>query len=235
MPKTFRESFEQTLDALQVHPKIEVFDAILRPPASPADIAAAEEALKRPLPDDVREFYLAHDGVFLAWGLRGRTYPEPLEAFAWPDYGTPPGVINLLPIRQVFSPEWVADGTINWTADDHRVIYGVDQDDDDENEDDDRLRAVVVDFFSKFHHADLVFGPADRPAWTLIADDHGAELMESNLSSFATYLDVVLAQWGTNRMRVYKVARYRQPQEITAPKSRPTLDEVVAKVEADRD
>lgn len=229
MRKTFRESFEQMLDALQAHPKIEVLDAILRPPASPADIAAAEEALKRPLPDDVRDFYLAHDGVFLAWGLRGRTCREPLEPFGWPDYGAPPGVINLLPIREVFSSGWVADDTINWTDDDHRVIFGVDQDEDEE-----RLRAVVVDNFSKFHHADLVFGPADQPAWTLIADDHGAELMESNLSSFATYLDVVLAQWGTERMKVYKVSRYRQPKKMkAAPKSRPTLDEVVAAVEAD--
>jgi hypothetical protein len=228
MLKRFRESFEEMLDALQAHPKIEVFDAVIRPPASGASIKAAEEALKRPLPDDLLAFYLAHDGVFLAWGLKGREYSEPLGAFDWPDYGTPPGVVNLLPIHQVFSPGWVMDYTINWTADDHRVIYGVDPDDDD-----DRVRAVVVDFYSKFYHADVVFGPADRPAWTLIADDHGAELMESNLSSFATYLDVILARWGTERMPAYKVARYRQPKEITAPAARPTLDEVVAGVEND--
>jgi len=94
---------------------------------------------------------------------------------------------------------------------------------------------VVVDFFSKFHHADLVFGPADRPAWTLIANDHGAELLDSNLSSFATYLEVVLAQWGTERMPAYKASQYQQPEVITAPQSRPSLDEVVAAAEADED
>src|SRR5262249_20681443 len=107
-----------------------------------------------------------------------------------------------------------------------RVIYGVDQDDDEE-----RVRAVVVDNYSMFRHADLVFGPIDRPAWALIADDHGAELMESNLSSFATYLDIALACWGTERMPAYKVSRYMQPQEIKEPKHRPTLDEVVADAE----
>ncbi len=230
MPKTFQESFEEMLDALQAHPKIEVFDVVIRPPVSGAAILSAEKALGRSLPDDVLAFYLAHDGVFLAWGLRGREYGNSIEPFGWPDYGTPPGVINLLPIGEVFSPGWVMDGTVNWTDDDHRVIYGVDPD---EDEDESRVRAVVVDFYAKFYHADLVFGPADRPPFTLIADDHGAEMMESNLSSFATYLDVVLALWGTERMPSYKVSRYRQPKEITTPKSRPTLDEVVDEAEKD--
>jgi hypothetical protein len=228
MPKRFRESFEEMLDALQAHPKVEVFDALVRPPASGEAIKDAERMLGRALPDDVLDFYLAHDGVYLAWGLKGREYGNAIEPFGWPDYGTPPGVINLLPIVEAFSPGWVQDFTINWTADDHRIIYGVDQD-----EDDKRVHAVVVDFYSKFYHADLVFGPVDRPGFVLIADDHGAELMESNLSSFTTYLDVVLACWGTERMPHYKVSRYRQPQQIQGPKSRPTLDAVVADAEAD--
>jgi hypothetical protein len=228
MAKAFRESFEEMVEALRAHPRVEVYDAVIRPPASSAGIEAAEEAIKRPLPDDMLAFYLEHDGLFLSWGLKARTYREPLAPFDWPDYGTPPGVINLLPIHQVFSPGWVMDGTINWTSSDHRVIYG-----EDEADDEDRARAVVVDNYSKFHHADMVFGPIERPAYMLIADDHGAELMESNLSSFTTYLDAVLALWGTERMPAYKVDRYRQPRVITAPKSRPTLDEVVAEAEAD--
>jgi hypothetical protein len=123
----------------------------------------------------------------------------------------------------------VSDDTVNWTGDDHRVIYGVDEDEDAHE----RVRAVVVDNYSKFRHADLVFGPPSAPAWTLIADDHGAELMESNLSRFGVYLDVVLALWGTERMPTYKVARYRQPREIEGHASRPTLDEILAKVKKD--
>jgi hypothetical protein len=228
MSKRFRDSFEEMVDALQAHPQVDVFEAIVRPPASGAAIREAEKVLGRALPEDVAEFYLTHDGIFLSWGLEGRKYdPKVIEPFGWPDYGTPPGVINLLPIAQAFSPSWVEDYTINWTDDDHRVIYGVDQD-----EDDSRAHAVVVDLYSKFYHADLVFGPTDRPGYVLIADDHGAELMESNLSSFTTYLDAVRACWGTERMPMYKVSRYREPREIQAPKLR-TLDEVVAEVERD--
>ena len=229
MAKRFRESFEEMLDALRAHPNVEVFEAIVRPPASGAAIIAAEKLIGRSLPDDVMEFYAAHDGVFLSWGLKGRQYDEKaIEPFGWPDYGTPPGVIHLMPMGRVFSSDWVDTGTINWTDDDHQVIYGVDLE-----EDDTRVHAVVVDFYSKYRHADLVFGPINRPGFVLIADDHGAELLESNLSSFTTYLDVVLAQWGTERMRSYKVSRYPHPEQIHAPRFRPTLDEVVAEAEKD--
>ena len=228
MTKRFRESFEEMLDALRAHPKIEVFETIVRPPVSGAAIRAAEKLLGRELPEDVIDFYVAHDGIFLSWGLKDREYDsKAIEPFGCPDYGTPPGVINLLPIGEAFSSGWIAEGTINWTDDDHRVIYGVGPDDDEDT----RVHAVVIDYFSKFYHADLVFGPVDRPGYVLIADDHGAELLESNLSSFSTYLDVVLACWGAERMPMYKVARYPEPKEIHEPKSRPTLDEVIAEAE----
>jgi hypothetical protein len=229
MSKRFRESFQEMVDTLRAHPKINVIETIVRPPASGAAILAAEKLIGRSLPDDMIEFYTAHDGVYLSWGLKGRDYGDTIEPFGWPDYGTPPGVINLLPIGQAFSSSWVDDYTINWTDDDHRVIYGVDQESEDE-----RVHAVVVDLFSKFYHADLVFGPVDRPGFVLIADDHGAELMESNLSSFTTYLDIVLACWATERMPMYKVSRYQEPKEIHAAKEHPTLDEVVAEAEEDR-
>lgn len=234
MSHSFRASFEQMVEALRAHPKVEIYDVEIRPPASAEDIAAAEAALRRPMPDDLRAFYLAHDGVFLSWGIKGRPCREPLAPFGWPDYGAPSGVINLLPVRQVFSSSWLKDGTVNWTNDDHLVIYGVgDSYDEDDEIGEERIRAVVVDHYAMFHHADIVFGPVDRPAWTLIADDHGAEMMESNLSNFSSYLDIAIALWGTERMSAYKVARYKEPHEITKSKIRPTLEEVVAEAETD--
>ncbi|WP_224366799.1 SMI1/KNR4 family protein [Hyalangium versicolor] len=229
MSEPFQKLFEDMVAALRAHPQVDVYDVVIRPPASPDDIAAAEEALKRPLPADMRSFYLAHDGVFLSWGLKDRTYNTRLDPFTWPDYGTPPGVINLLPLHQVVSPDWVANSVINWTASSHRTIYGADM----VKGGDKGVPAVVVDYYSNFRHADMVFGPEDRPAWMLIADDHGAELLESNLSSFSTYLDVVLAQWGTQRMNQYKVSEYRAPRELKEPRTRPTLEAVVADALAD--
>lgn len=229
MAKKFRESFQEMVDALRAHPKVEIIESVIRPPASSAAFNAAEKLIGRALPDDLVEFYLDHDGIYLTWGLNGRTYGNAIEPFGWPDYGTPPGVINLLPIGEVFSANWVDSYTINWTDDDHRTIYGTDLEEDDE-----RVHAVVIDFFSKFYHTDMVFGPVDRPGYVLIADDHGAELMESNLSSFTTYLDVVLACWATERMPMYKVSRYQHPEVFDKPSSRLTLDEVIASAENDR-
>lgn len=106
--------------------------------------------------------------------------------------------------------------------------YGIDP-----NDDDGRAHAVVVNSFFKFYRADLGFAPVDRPGHVLIADDRGAKLMESNLSSFTTYVDVVLACWGTERMLSYKVSRYQEPKELHALRYRPTLDERVAEAEKD--
>ncbi|AKT40658.1 SMI1/KNR4 family protein [Chondromyces crocatus] len=232
MGKAFLEAFNTMVEALRAHPKVEVYEVKVAAPASDAAIARAEAQLKRSLPDDVRAFYLAHDGVFLTWGLAGRAVQDPLSAFEFPDYGAPPGVINLLPIDRVFRRFWVEQSFINWYERPHTAIFGVAaQDADDEQ----RVRAGLVDSFGNYHHADMVFGPPDQPARMLVAGDHGADLMSSNVSSFATYLEVTLAIWGTDRMRAYKSRRYGRPSVLEGPPMRPSLDEIIARLERDGD
>lgn len=75
MAKRFRDSFEEMLHALRAHPKVEVFETFIRPPASGAAIIAAEKLIGRPLPDDLIEFYTAHDG----WSRK----PKRTEAVAF--------------------------------------------------------------------------------------------------------------------------------------------------------
>ncbi|AKT40556.1 hypothetical protein [Chondromyces crocatus] len=185
------------------------------------------------MPDDLRAFYRAHDGVFLSWGLEGRDVTEPLEPFGFPEYGAPPGVVNLLPMAKAFSTNWVHRDLINWPSEAHREIYGVEAQDDEEDDDGpERLRAALLDHYSRYQHTSLVFGPPDQPAWTLIAHDHGADMLSSSLSTFTTYLEVTLARWGTNRMPVYRPVRTRGTATpgvpmIDGPMKHPSLDEIV--------
>jgi len=79
---------------LRADDRVEVYTYTVRPPASAADLAAAAKAVMAPIPAQLEAFYRAHDGVFPEWGLAGHDY-ERTEPFSQPDYGQPPGCINL--------------------------------------------------------------------------------------------------------------------------------------------
>jgi hypothetical protein len=103
---SFRHRFEQMVAALREHPLVEVYEVWIGPSATNAALRDAEKIMGMPLPEDLRDFYRAHDGVFLEWGLRGQPEPNHTEPFGFPDYGSPPGCINLLPVAHAISPEW---------------------------------------------------------------------------------------------------------------------------------
>lgn len=226
MPESFRARFEAMVATLRAHPRVEVYEALVQPPASAADLADAEEAIGMPLPADVRAFYAAHDGVFLEWGLRGREYEARTPAFGWPDYGQPPGCINLVPVIEAMSPSWEADYHVNEIQPDHQaLLFGAPLDPPP------KVAAVCIDNFAKYEHGDMVLGP--EPVM-VVSTDHGADMDSSDHTSFSVYLDLSLALWGTNRYRYgLGIGWSRKSQRVTAWTQRPTLDEIIAKLEAD--
>src|SRR5262245_28791058 len=117
----FSNRFEAMVKALRAHPRVEVYEVEIRPPASKAALREAEAAIGRPLPEDLRNFYAAHDGVFLEWGLRDHPQPERTPVFGYPDYGAPPGCINLLPVADAMSSHWEAEYHVNEIQDDHWI------------------------------------------------------------------------------------------------------------------
>lgn len=222
----FRPRFEAMVAALRAHPGVEVYAAELRPPASEADLRAAEEAVGSPMPADLRAFYAAHDGVFLEWGLRGHTYSEHSAPFAFPDYGAPPGCINLLPVGHAMSPDWEEDSHVNEVQSDHQeLLFGAPLDPEMP------VRAVCIDNFSRYNHADLIFGP--EPV-VVVSTDHGADMDSSDWVSFTVYLEMTLALFGVNRYSEgIGIGWSRQPQRVSAWEKRPSLDEIVAKLVAE--
>jgi hypothetical protein len=227
MPSTrnnnFSNRFAAMVKALRAHPRVEVYEVVVCPPASKTALREAEAAIGRPLPDDLRSFYAAHDGVFLEWGLRDHQYSERTPVFGYPDYGAPPGRINLVPVNHAMSGHWETESHVNEIQDDQwNALYGAVPDPRPP------FGSICIDNFSRYNHADLILGP--EPV-VVVSTDHGADMDSSDYCSFATYLDLTLAIWGTNRYyEGIGIGWSRAPQRRDPWTERPTLDSVVEKL-----
>ncbi len=218
---SFRARFDAMVAELRAHPQVEVYEVFVRPSATNFHLREAEETIGRPLPADLLEFYRAHDGVFLEWGLRDREPEIKTAPFEYPDYGQAPGCINLLPVAQAMSTGWEADYHVNAIQDDHWIhLYG-------------RVPdplppcgSVCVDNYSKYNHADLILGPEPL---MVVSTDHGADMDSSDFTTFSTYLDLTLALYGTDRYaHGLGIGWSRKSQRVDAWTRRPTLDQVIA-------
>lgn len=226
MSKSFRHRLESMVAELRAHPRIEVYDFVVRLPAVKNEIAAAEETVGMRLPADVREFYLAHDGIFLLWGLRGVEYDDRPEPFGYPDYGAPPGCINILPIAEAMSSHWLKESHVNEIeSDHHELLFGKKLDPWP------KVEAVCIDNFAKYHHGDMIFGP--DPVM-VVSTDHGADMEASDFCSFSVYLDLIIAQYGSCRYdKGLGIGWSRQPERVTSWTRKSSLDDIIAELDND--
>lgn len=223
----FLERFNNLVATLRAHPEVEVFDVVVRPPASADALRDAEDRVGR-MPDDLRAFYAAHDGVFLEWGVRGKEYDPKTEPFAFPDYGHPPGCINLLPVGVAMSRSWEECFHVNEIQADHqRLLFG-------EAFEGLPVKAVCVDNFAKYNHGDLVFGPEPVMPVMVVSTDHGADMDSSDFCSFSLYLEITLANFAANRYYHGLGCGWgRKPQRVTEWTKQLSLDALVAELRAE--
>lgn len=219
----FLPRFEAMVRALRADPRVEVYDVVVNPPADEEALRAAESALGVRLPDDLRAFYRAHDGIFLEWGLRDGDASARTAPFDFPDYGQPPGCINLLPFEDALSTSWEEDSHVNEIPDDLRaLIFGSRLDPEP------IVGSIVVDNFSKYNHGDLILGPTPV---MVVSTDHGADMDSSDFATFSTYLDLTLAVHGLNRYYFGLGCGWsRSPRRVDAWPDRPSLDDLLARL-----
>lgn len=224
---TFLQRFQSIVAELRAHPEVEVYKATVRRPVGQRPIKIAEGRLARPLPEAMRAFYSAHNGVFLQWGLKGRDYREKaVPAFHIPDIGAPPGCINLLPLTEAINGEWQFSYTVNEISDNHwKILYG------DDTSARPYFQAFVIDYFARYHHADLINGP--QP-YMVVSTDYGADMDSSDYTTFDEYLDATLSLYGLCRYdHAFGIGWTRRTQRAEPWSKRPTLDEIIALVKAD--
>ncbi len=223
----FRARFDAMVASLRAHPRVEVFTVVVRPPATAADIKAAEQEIGATLPAALRAFYEAHDGVFLEWGLRGRSY-EHTASFGFPDDRHPPGCINLLPVADAMSSSWEEDSIVNVVgAEQQEHLFGKPLDPQP------KVRAAVVDNYARYYHGDMIFGP--DPVM-VVSSDYGADMDSSDFVEFSVYLDMTLALFGMDR---YKhgvgIGWTRHSARVDAWTKQPGLEALLATLDDDDD
>ena len=222
---TWLERLNAMVDELRQHEGIVVHHFVVNEPASEQDLLDAEDSLGFPLPPDLRAFYAAHNGIALAWGFADGEGEVP-EPFDFPDYGTPPGMVNLLPVGDAWAKSWQADSHVN-EVDDGLLekLFGAVPDPLPP------VGAVVVDNYSKWSHGDLVLGGPDG-GLMIVSSDHGAEMDSSDGLPFNAYLEMILATWGTCR---YKggLGNRNAPKRLATWSLRRPLSAIVAAARED--
>lgn len=221
-----RDRFHALVAALRAHPDVVVLAAEIRPGASEGQMAEAESEIGIRLPEAMRAFYAEQNGIFLEWGLRGVTYEYPTRPFDYPDYGQPPGCINLLPVAQALSVGWEADSHVNEIQPAHwKALYGAVPDPLPV------VGSICFDNFRKYNHADLILGP--EPV-VVVSTDHGADMDSSDYTDFGNYLEATLRLYGADRYaHAFGIGWSRRSARAPVWTRRPSLDEIVALVRAE--
>ncbi|MCK6524773.1 SMI1/KNR4 family protein [Myxococcota bacterium] len=227
---SYRPRFERLLRDLEAHPEVEVYNFAVEPPATEAKLREAERFLGVPLPPAMRAFYSELNGFFVEWAPRGDEHGELTSPFGYPEYGQPPGCINLLPIEEALSTAWQDEFHVNEIQPDHwQALFGRPQTDEEAEHLADR-GACCIDNFSKYNHADLILGPEPL---VVVSTDHGADMDSSDFMDFETYLELTLATWGLNRYKSAGIGWSRKSQRLQAFTERPDLQTIVQRMRAD--
>jgi hypothetical protein len=213
------ERFRAMVEELRAHPEVVVYRFNVNPAASRADFSAVEKQLGRPLPADIRAFYEQADGLLLQWTHKRHEHFDPKahqpddKRKSFLDYG--PGCVRVLPIKEAFV-------TANWknqfyddTMGDKPGPYVL------------RGRSWpslldfskslrVFDWYSAFYVAAFVVHPDHEP-WVIVGDDHGVCWDGYAPTNLESYLEGVLARYGTHSGREV----FRDDSSRPALKERP--------------
>lgn len=220
----FKAEFERIIAELEAHPDVEVYGWELGEPASAEHVRASIEAVGITPTQAMLDFYTAHDGAYLEWGLAGEEYNITGGLGGFADYGNPPGSVNILPAQRAFSPSWQENYTINESVGDEtwNLAYG-------EDDPEELPTAVVIDLFSNYHHTDLLLGPEPL---LVVASDHGADLGCSDFLTFAQYLELVIARYGASPYEAVGIGWSRSARRVESI-AHPSLDDILARIKED--
>ena len=197
--------------------EITILQYVVAPPVKPAVIAKVEKTLGHPLPDDMRSFYEAANGIQFRWvharhsGL-GEKPPKKKSRLEISDFSDDPvdhGTINLLSLEETFLTDWVKD--LSWELFFENDEIGTFEGKDLPSET--FYRSLhIFDYYDDFTQAAL-FAPHMS---VVFGSDHGADWDDARAKkhpSFTDYLEHVLAFRGTNREQI-KPAAFRKAHPV---------------------
>ena len=210
---SYVERFEAMVEELRRHPRLEVVEFTLNPPATAEVFRQVEEKLKAKAAEPLREFYGRANGMKLRWKIKSGLSEAELEEVRAEssDYSIessentdiPFAQINLIPLEEALV-------TRRW-------------EEFEEAEDDEEFefqgqtylvrefgaRVRPFDLFSTYNAMAFVTeeGKGDLPA--MLLGDYYVEWSHSRLTDFASYMEMLLATRGIVKAREQVYGEYR--------------------------
>lgn len=193
----FLPRYREMLAQLEAHADVRILESHVAPPVSEADIEAVHAKLGAQLDPAILNFYRQCDGLTLMWVTTDNPNGDS-STTSFCDYHPGDGAINILPLKHTFiDANW--DGT-------HYFDFMKDHEDDQEFAGEsyglwDFSRSIrVFDDFHIYNMAGFVMiaakgQPLDPPI--SIGDDHGACWTDARLTDFGSYMETVLATYGS--------------------------------------
>lgn len=197
----FLPRYQQMVATLEANPNVRILKRHIAPPASEADIRAVHEHLGAELDPAILNFYRQCDGLSLMWVTTDNPNADSNNT-NFNDYHPGDGAINIYPIKLTFvDANW--DGV-------HYFDFMKDHADDQEFAGQsyqlwDFSRSIrVFDDFNIYNMAGFIMiaaegDPLNPPI--SIGDDHGACWTDARLTDFESYMELLLATYGSIEAR----------------------------------
>lgn len=237
---TYIDRFHSMVKELDHHPDILVTHYHRGSPASDQDIQAAERICGKELPESMKKFYKAANGLSLSWIKKDRArdgideqvvvphisdtenqevlpdYHDPLDINHFKrDYEPFDGVVNIPDLVSLFEWDWSDDlYRMDSMADDTEITL---HNSSFENELKLYQSIRPVDAFSK--ECGVALYLTDQPDIPLmLGQNHYADFKYTALTDFESYLELVLAQKAVVDRRSYFYSQFGGFQAANKPK-----------------
>ncbi len=203
----FLRRLERMLETLESHPDIQVVWSYVAPPASPATIASVE-AKYGALDPAITRFYSQCDGFAFLWFAKSnesfdpkkhkRRTSRPKQSDIGGDYHNADGAAFIHPIKDTFvTADWKDRYYFDWMSNDDKQRFA--------KRDypllDFSKSIRIFDSFSMYNMAAFITAADRTNPPVVLGDDHGACWTDSKRTDFDSYIETVLATYGSIEAR----------------------------------
>jgi hypothetical protein len=241
----YRKRFEAMVERLRAHPDIVLLNLFIADPVSKTTLASVEKKLSVPLDPAIAAFYQQCDGLSLRWiSKRHPDYdPEDMrfssKRMSWENVvatdGAEDGCICILPFEQALvKASWKEQLYFEDDSDEEQEEFGQKS----------YSRATFnralrpFDYFSFYNMMGFALLPDAKQLPVIMGDDHGACWTDSRITDFASYMETVLATYGSveARRRIYGETFGHRKKPLTHSREEweqkpPSLDKLLEEAE----
>ncbi len=212
------DDLKKTIEEIRSHSFITIDNVVFQPPIEPERIAVIEELAEINIPENIKQFYLAANGLTCIWrikeGLDEAALEKIREAEEEPgyDYTKPLGAIRLMSLQDTLVGNYWQPPAANDAGAKNAFPFG-------EEEYTYASFGKMLKPFDRFYVDNevqcmaYVIQPGATEFKVMMLDDYYADWQNSRVSDFETYIKLMCATRFTipSRQRIY--GKYRGDKE----------------------